>query len=259
MSHIPGLLALTEKVPELHTAKGVLRAAASFFGVLAIVLFLLIWIEDHWPFLALLAQLAAYGLNHFILRSFFHGREERLPYAEAFFNRFCIAAGINIASLLYILMNHGGNVKAVEIVPGWLGWLAALYLLASAVLLFVRGLRTAGVDTLTGVYIYYPDEGRQLDEAIYESVRHPVYAALDRTALAFGLINGTPYALFLAIFFMAVWHPVWIAMEERELVSRFGEAYRTYRDRVPAVMPASLSAEYGLWETLTRRASSTTS
>lgn len=259
MSFIPGMPALMDKVPELHTPNGILRAAASFLGVLAILLFALIWIEGVSPFLALVLQLAAYGLNHYLLRSFFRGREEHLPYNEAFFNRFMIAAGINVASMLYILLNHGGDVEAVSLVPGPLAWLAAIYLIASAVLLFVRGLRTAGVDTLFGVYIYYPDEGRQLDEAVYEVVRHPVYAALDRVAIAFGLLNGTPYALFLAVFFVAVWHRVWYEMEERELIARFGDPYRAYRERVPAVTPSSVSAEYAMWEALTHRTTAATS
>jgi protein-S-isoprenylcysteine O-methyltransferase Ste14 len=254
MSFIPGLNVIIEKIPELLTPRGILRAVATFLGLFLVALFVLLWLDGHWPLGAVVAQLVIYGVLHWLLRAFFQGREERLSYDEAFFNRFLISAALNLASILYILMTHGGAVLgATRLVPGWLGWLGGLYLLASAALLFVRGIRAAGVDTLAGVYIYYPNEGRRIEDSVYKLLRHPVYAAMDRVALAFGLINGTPFALLLAVFFIAVWHPRWYGLEERELVSRFGDEYRAYAERVPATMPGSLTAEVALWETLTRR------
>jgi protein-S-isoprenylcysteine O-methyltransferase Ste14 len=258
MSFLPGLHALTEKVPELLTVNGFLRLVGTLFGILIVVLLALLWF-DGWfgapmPFGAIVLQLAIYGVLHYVMRSFFRGREERLDYTDAFFNRALIAVALNACSVLFILLTRGGvEGGADRLVPGLFAWPVALYLLASAILLLVRGLRAAGVDTLAGVYIYYPDEGRQIEDTVYGVVRHPLYSALDRTAIAFGLINGTPMALLLAVFFVAVWHPVWYGLEERDLVNRFGDAYRTYMARVPAVLPPSVQSEITLWDALTRR------
>jgi len=67
-------------------------------------------------------------------------------------------------------------------------------------------------------------------------VRHPIYLA------ALLMISGWTVASgLLADFILLAWSliafPIMIALEERELVARFGEAYREYRKRVPAIIP----------------------
>jgi protein-S-isoprenylcysteine O-methyltransferase Ste14 len=212
-----------------------------------------------------MVQLVIYAITYVLLKGFFNGPAERVPYSTAFYNRFLPAAGLNFASLAYILFNHGRVViegqPPASLFPHWLVvWLfrlVALYLVLTAVALAVRVVQTIGVDTLFGTYIYYTDEGRAIESDIYGLLRHPAYAAMDRLALAFGLWNGSPYALLLAVLFVAVWHPIWYGIEERELVARFGDDYRAYRERVPAVVPRGLPAgELSLLEMLTRRAPS---
>ena len=85
------------------------------------------------------------------------------------------------------LATFGVNELALRLVPALhVGMmLVALYLALTAVVLAVRAVQAAGVDTLTGVYIYYGDEGRAIESDIYSVMRHPAYAALDRLALAF--------------------------------------------------------------------------
>jgi protein-S-isoprenylcysteine O-methyltransferase Ste14 len=255
MAIIPGWNTLIEKVPELATVRGFLRAAATFLGVLAITLIALLIAEGWSPFLALVLQLAVYLLLRWLIGAFFRGRKDRVPYHDAFFNRFLPASGLNLASMLYVLLTAGapGPDGPLGIIPAVVAWPGAAYLVASALLLFARAFQAAGVDTLFGVYVYYPDEGHQVDTQAYTVLRHPVYAALDRLTLAFGLWNGTAFALLLATVFVAVWHPAWYGIEERELVERFGDRYAGYREAVPAVVPSGLAGERLLWQTLFRR------
>ncbi|MFN2250650.1 MAG: methyltransferase family protein, partial [Anaerolineae bacterium] len=84
-------------------------------------------------------------------------------------------------------------------------------------------------------------------------VRHPVYASIDRVALGLAFVNGSTYALLLAVIFVGVWHPIWIAVEERELVHRMGERYASSMRRVPAIWPQGFSGEAKLWQVLTGR------
>jgi protein-S-isoprenylcysteine O-methyltransferase Ste14 len=257
MAIVPGWRTIVEKVPELATARGFLRALVTALGVGALALILLLWLEGRWPFLALVLQLVIYAVLRWLMVAFFRGRQDRVPYADALYNRFMPTIGLNGASVLYVLFTAGALMlpadQAPRLVPVVVGVLAAVYLLASALLLLWRALQSAGLDTILGLYVYYPDEGRQVEEPPYTVVRHPVYAAIDRMTLAFGLWNGTAYALLLAMLFTALWHPVWYGIEERELVERFGESYSTYAKTTPAVIPQGLAGEQALWRTLFRR------
>lgn len=260
MALLPGLPVVIDKVPELGTLRGALRAAVTVIALAAVALLALLWLDGVWAFGALLAQLLVYLLLRWIHAAFYRGRQDRVPYAEAVYNRLMPAAGLNAASMLYILLTAGAvtisSARAVTVlpfVPPAVGLIAALYLLAGALLLVLRALQSAGLDTILGVYIYYPNEGRQLGDSAYTVIRHPLYAALDRLALAFGLLNGSAYALLLAVLFVAVWHPIWYGLEERELTDRFGQDYEAYARRIPAVIPQGLAGERALWQSLFRR------
>ena len=256
MSFLPGLSILTEKVPDLTTPRGALRAGLTLFGLFIIVLWILDTADSVWPFLALILQLIVYVVVRWLLSDFFNGRRDRMPYTDALFGRFLPAAGLNLATLLFVLTNDGGGVMVkgvtVTLIPGLLGKLAAVYLLITGALLIFRTVRAVGFDTLAGMYIYYPDEGRQVTDATYKLLRHPLYAGMDRFALGFAFWNGTTLALLYALIYVFIFHPTWYRLEETELVDRFGDSYREYRDRVPAVMPASLAGEVTLLEALTR-------
>jgi protein-S-isoprenylcysteine O-methyltransferase Ste14 len=114
-----------------------------------------------------------------------------------------------------------------------LGWL----LVVSGAVLWLRAVQALGVDNLTMLYVYRPEDSRLADQTIYRMLRHPVYAAALRVALGLALVNGTWFALILAVVFgLGVWG--WLRLvEERELLERFGEAYAGYRRRVPAFWP----------------------
>jgi protein-S-isoprenylcysteine O-methyltransferase Ste14 len=257
MSILPGSHVVVEKVPEVGTVRGFLRAAVTLLGLAVVALLVLLWLEGQWPFAALLAQLAMYFVMRWLVAGFYRGRQDRLPYADALFNRFMPSAGLNLASILYVLLTAGAFQAAAQetgpFVPFIVGLVGAVYLLASGALLTWRALQSAGLDTILGVYVYYPNEGRKVEGSAYAVVRHPLYAALDRVALAFALWNGSVYALLLAALFIAVWHPIWYGIEERELLDRFGEAYDTYAKSTPAVIPQGLAGERALWQSLFRR------
>jgi len=67
-------------------------------------------------------------------------------------------------------------------------------------------------------------------------VRHPIYLAHLLEMLAWSLGSGL-----VVCFGLAAWATlsgtVMVWMEDRELEQRFGEDYRRYRERVPAIFP----------------------
>jgi protein-S-isoprenylcysteine O-methyltransferase Ste14 len=79
-------------------------------------------------------------------------------------------------------------------------------------------------------------EQRLVTEGIRGRVRHPVYLAHLCEMLAWSLGTGLAVCWALTAFAM-VTGAVMIRMEDAELEKRFGDAYRAYRNSVPAVLP----------------------
>ena len=73
-------------------------------------------------------------------------------------------------------------------------------------------------------------------KGIRQRLRHPIYAAhlCELTAWALGTGLAVVYAM-LAVGVLTGWLMVWL--EERELLSRFGDDYRSYRALVPMLIP----------------------
>jgi protein-S-isoprenylcysteine O-methyltransferase Ste14 len=72
----------------------------------------------------------------------------------------------------------------------------------------------------------------------YSWVRHPLYTGTGLLALGQGLMSGIPLA---AIGFPLLWFILhWPAIQEEEkfLVSKYGDEYRDFQRRVPALLPS---------------------
>ena len=80
------------------------------------------------------------------------------------------------------------------------------------------------------------EEPRLLDQGIYARVRHPRYLNVFVGTVGWTMManHGATYLLAAALIPM-IWGLV--VLEERELVERFGDVYRDYRARVPALIP----------------------
>jgi protein-S-isoprenylcysteine O-methyltransferase Ste14 len=99
--------------------------------------------------------------------------------------------------------------------------------------------RHLSIATLTGVTELSQtgnETAKLLREGIYSRVRHPRYASA-----GLGLIGNVflinylgLYILFLLVIPLGLWM---LVLEERELVDRFGDAYRQYQREVPQLIP----------------------
>jgi len=111
-------------------------------------------------------------------------------------------------------------------------------LLALGTLLHIWAGWILGLWGLTGLpEISHRVKGKLVTEGPFSFVRHPVYLA--HTLLFSGVFLMTEViatGITTVLDFLLV-HLLIIPMEERELLSRFGEEYKRYRDKVPRFFP----------------------
>jgi protein-S-isoprenylcysteine O-methyltransferase Ste14 len=91
---------------------------------------------------------------------------------------------------------------------------------------------------VSGLAELEPDRHRQqlITSGIRSRVRHPIY--LGHLCEIAGWCIGTGLvALYALAAFAVITGAIMIRMEDRELEARFGDAFREYRRRVPAVLP----------------------
>jgi protein-S-isoprenylcysteine O-methyltransferase Ste14 len=116
---------------------------------------------------------------------------------------------------------------------------------ASAVVLFAAGLWTykrSGAGFSPAQLAGFPEvmpshhEQRLVTSGIRAHIRHPVYLGHLCEILAWSVGTGLAVCYGLTAFAL-VTGAIMIRLEDKELEQRFGEAYREYRRKVPAVLP----------------------
>jgi protein-S-isoprenylcysteine O-methyltransferase Ste14 len=120
--------------------------------------------------------------------------------------------------------------------PAW-SWIAWLVLFLIGARLY-RRLGHFDRAKLLGQAEVRPEEHEQrlVTTGLHGRVRHPIYLAHWLMLTAWTIGAGT-VALVALWAFAVVTGVFLIVFEDRELEARFGEEYRTYKQRVPAVIP----------------------
>lgn len=93
---------------------------------------------------------------------------------------------------------------------------------------------TFGVDYMTVVYLYFPEESELQEHEIYSVMRHPTYMGAVLLGAAGMLFRFSVYSILIFVIFYLIFR-IQIRREEIELIERFGEGYREYRQKVPAL------------------------
>ncbi|HVZ60946.1 MAG TPA: isoprenylcysteine carboxylmethyltransferase family protein [Terriglobales bacterium] len=120
-----------------------------------------------------------------------------------------------------------------------LGLLAGLPLIAAGIFLYSASRQDFSAAQLGGrpEIEARPGEQRLITSGIRQRVRHPIYLGHLLEMLGWTFASGTWATVILTAF--AVVTGAWmIRMEEAELERRFGDSYRRYCQRVPAIFPA---------------------
>ena len=78
---------------------------------------------------------------------------------------------------------------------------------------------------------------------LYQCVRHPHHMAVGIFMTSLGLLIGHPWSFLIITIIQWLWILGFLFLvEERELVKKFGMAYKTYRQQVPMLFPKLLCA-----------------
>ena len=130
-------------------------------------------------------------------------------------------------SLLPILGVTPGLDIGIRLVLSGIIFLIGLLVVRSSILTF-------GIDYMTVVYLYFPEESEVQDHEIYSVVRHPVYMGGVLLGAAGMIFRFSIYSILLFVIVYLIFR-VQIKREEHELIERFGNGYREYREKVPAL------------------------
>lgn len=122
----------------------------------------------------------------------------------------------------------------------WIGWniicdIVGILIAVIGFRTIFRSIMTFGFDYMTVVYLYFPEESEIQNHEIYSVLRHPTYGALIYICfggflIQFSLLSFIYFIIYVIGFFIHIRF-----VEERELLIRFGEGYRTYMKSVPAI------------------------
>lgn len=106
----------------------------------------------------------------------------------------------------------------------------------------LRSLQTFGLDYMTVIYLYFPEESKLQNHAIYSVLRHPAYTSIILIGLGGTFATATLYSVIFFAVIVLVFYIHIRFIEEKELVSRFGVSYQDYMKKVPAffVRPAQI-------------------
>ncbi|MHA1266693.1 MAG: methyltransferase family protein [Candidatus Helarchaeota archaeon] len=114
--------------------------------------------------------------------------------------------------------------------------IASLFFLILGALTIRCALFTFGIDYMAIVYLYYPEESEVQHHKIYSILRHPTYAAF-LLICSGGLFAR--FSLYALIFFGLICTGLFFHIhfvEEKELITRFGNSYVEYKKSVPALI-----------------------
>lgn len=236
--HIKGLNTLVKYLPELNSIGGILKFAGVAFGSFSLTT-LYFLVSDQIPTWTLDSQILIFALGFLIVHRAFTQKEFLIEkykgdaYRRAALRFILPGVSILFAAIAHVAyMDDGAHMKLTQgIFPFILHLLGGYWVLIGAAL-WLRSVFTFGLDNITFLYLYYPNDGTMVDSSIYKILRHPVYAGAMRFSIGLALLNGGIFALsfipFLPLIFFG-----WVRLvEEKELMARF-PGYAEYRKQTP--------------------------
>jgi len=240
LMNINGMQQLIRHLPDLGTPAERAMLALRFAFILGTTSLFFIWTDRQIPDWQPDGEIIVMALGFLTLSLFFSRKAlYRERYGDLAFRNAFVNFSIPGLAIIFASVAHVAYMPGVDIPNLWwkpaLGLLGACFLLVAA-WLWLRAVSLFGVDNLTMLYVYFPEEGRMVDSSIYGVIRHPIYAAALYIVIGLALLSGNWMALVFAAL-MPLGLTGWVRLvEERDLLERFPD-YGEYRKRVPAFWP----------------------
>lgn len=180
-------------------------------------------------------------LHSFLADELIKGKLNRLFPGEEKYHRlvYNMISAFGLGFLFWCMLSP--EFSPVAELPFWLRVIGGMGLLGGTFLLYLS-FRNYDPAEFLGTDLLKPGKKENLGEVklklsgLNAYVRHPIYLSVVILAFSFMAVYPTRHvwAFCLVVF---VYLPVGIWLEERKLIRHFGEAYREYRKKVPAVFP----------------------
>jgi protein-S-isoprenylcysteine O-methyltransferase Ste14 len=113
----------------------------------------------------------------------------------------------------------------------WVGIILGAIVLIIPIPIWCRGLRDSGKEC------HEPSKDSQMFEGIYNHIRHPQTLGEISWFIAVPLIVNSLFLFAVSGIFLIIYIPIMIHVEEKDLIRRFGNAYREYKKRTGALIP----------------------
>jgi protein-S-isoprenylcysteine O-methyltransferase Ste14 len=149
--------------------------------------------------------------------------------------RFILPAWAVVIALVFLIV---WPFRLAHFYVTWFAWAPAAIFFLLGFCIYSAAFRSFHHTQVSGLAELEPGRHRQqlVTTGIRSRVRHPIY--LGHLCEILGWCVGTGLiALYALAVFAVLAGVVMIRMEDRELEARFGEAYREYRSRIPAIIP----------------------
>jgi protein-S-isoprenylcysteine O-methyltransferase Ste14 len=93
-----------------------------------------------------------------------------------------------------------------------------------------------GPDVESYLYLLYPEKGNLITDGIYRYIRHPRYLGRGLIAIGFGVLANSIIAVLVGLIHFLIFSSL-IYSEDKELFMRFGDDFKKYKKRTPALLP----------------------
>jgi steroid 5-alpha reductase family enzyme len=154
-----------------------------------------------------------------------------------------------MCSILLVLWITAHGRVAPLYTAGLVPWVAALACWSMGAIIYSR-IPEFGFSRFLGKYEIAVEKNSTEDKkqasiremvstGMHGWVRHPIYLGHLFMMIGWTALAGT-IAVYELLALALLTAPLMIRMEERELVARFGDAYRVYQRRVPMIVPRSV-------------------
>lgn len=146
---------------------------------------------------------------------------------------------VTFIPFIYMAAAHSYFSHGVPIYDNWifkvLRYGIAIYLLSTGLILHTKTRKIFGLDNLFMYYVYHPDESIMVESVIHKIIRHPIYSAMNRICWAGAFIQGSWVSIVVATLF-SIEQYLWLLIyEEPDLINRFGDGYKSFKQNVPAL------------------------
>ncbi len=129
------------------------------------------------------------------------------------------------------ILSYSIELNAVLQAIGWAVFICGV-ILQVWTLRILGGLRIIGLPEVTRLV-----ESRVFMSGPFSVIRHPTYASHTIMFAGVFLISGVLALAVITLLDIIIINAFVIPLEDRELIERFGDEYREYKDHVPAFFP----------------------